>query len=277
MKQVAEEFSREKIKLNFQNTRVHEAPIIIGKAGTYTIRDKEWRDAKDNTAIAISNLTLSIDVEKAYSDNMSSHEFRELINRSAITLLKAGNNQSRRGDESLKHITITNKAGGSKAFYKHQKCYIRFWNYDLRDNKQKSFPDLIESMNSSIREFCRKEMEIYNACGLPIQLDIVLSSVFNKVNNNLSVRKYSKTTVRSFKDFQNQDVLYFIQMKERMAKLFEGGDRARFFRKGDFKPEEYSREISYLLNSYELPLITYDFKETKREMKLTNFIQTDEE
>jgi hypothetical protein len=273
---ISSEFSREEIKLNIHNRKTHEAPIIIGKAGPYTIREDEWKEYEEHIqgktiGLAIANTSIAIDVHNFYKENLTSSDFRELMMRTAKTLLKVSANQRKRSNEYFKRLNELNKPY-TKRFFSYLKNYIRFWNYDLKDKKQEHFLELLESSRDDIRKFCSTERTIYNSCGMPMNFDIVFSSVFKKFSKSLSTREYVKTTVRSFKDYHEPETGSFISMKERLANIFEGGDRSRFFRKGIFSPEDIVKELGFLMNTYELPLITYDFKERRGDIKLTNFL-----
>jgi len=280
-KSISSEFSREEIKINIHNKKSHEAPIIIGKAGPYTIREDQWQEYKENTqgktiGLAIANTSIAIDIYKFYRENLSNNDFRELIMKISKTLLKVSANQRRRSNEFFKRINELNKPY-IKRFFSYNKNYIRFWNYDLRDKKQEHLLELLESSKEDVMKFCSTERTIYNSCGMPMNFDIVFSSVFNKFSKSLSKREYVKTTIRNFKDYHESEMSYYINMKERLAHVFEGGDRCRFFRKGKFLPEDIIKEMVFLMNTYELALITYDFKELKGEIKLTNFLGSETE
>jgi hypothetical protein len=274
-------FAREEIKINIQNTRIHEAPIIIGKAGPYSIRDDEWKRYMEETkgrtiGLAIAGMSVAIDINRFFREGLTTNDFRELIMRISKSLLRLSITQNRNANEYFKRLNDLNKPN-SKMFFRYQKNYVRFWNYDLRDKKQEHILDLFESAKSEVKKFCATERTIYNSCGMPTVFDIVFSSVFNKFNSNLSTRNYAKTTIRRFSDYDSPDVLFMIGMKERLTQIFEGGDRIRFFRKEDEKPEQLLKEVIFLMNTYDLPLITYDFRERKGEIKLTNFMTSQEE
>jgi hypothetical protein len=277
IKGVITEFSKSQTKINIHNRKVHEAPVMMGKIGPYTLIDGEWKDYEENVrgktiGLAIANTTLNIDVNRFFKDNPSSNDFRELIIKSAKTLLKINRAQKKKADEYFKRLNELNKPH-TRRFFTYAKDYIRLWNYDLTDKNQTHLMELLESTRDEVRRFCATEQTIYKACGMPSSFDIVMSSVVKRYTNNLSPREYIKATIRKFKDFDSPEINSFINTREVLCKIFEGGDRIRFFRSGTFTPEDVSRELIYLMNTYDLPFITYDFKERKGEMKLTSFIE----
>ncbi|MBN1792549.1 hypothetical protein JW826_02600 [Candidatus Woesearchaeota archaeon] len=276
-RKVASHFLKEEIKINFQNTSSHEAPFVIGKAGPYTVRNDEWKDYEKDClgktiGLAVASMSIAIDVSRLYSESPTTKDVRELFLKVAKTLLRVSTSQTRRSSEYFKRLNDLNKHH-TKRFFAHQKSYIRLWNYDLKDKRQENLPGLLASCQAELKDFCRTERMIYNACGLPIGFDAVLSSVFNKFSSQLSTRNYLKTTIRRSGELDTPEIREFIMQKEQLSKVFEGGDRTRFFRKGDYRPEDLVREIAYLMSTTSLPLITYDFKETKGETKLTSFME----
>jgi len=273
---IGEEFLKEEIRLNFHNRKVHEAPIIFGKAGPYSLSDEEWQDYEENIrgktiGLAMASTSIAIDMHRLMQEDRSSKEFRELLMRTAKTLLKVSANQRKKSNDYFKRLNELNKPY-TKKFFAHTKNHIRFWNFNLKDPQQENLLELFESSREEIKRFCSTERIIYNSCGIPTNFDIVFSSIFTRFNNSLSQREYVKTIVRDFKDYHGDEMAYFIATKERLAKIFDGGDRCRFSRKDTGSTGAIMREIIFLMNSFELPLITYDFREVKGEIKLTNFL-----
>ena len=276
-KDIVSELSSEEIKINIHNRKIHNAPIIIGKAGPYTLREDEWQDYEENIrgktlGLVIANTSIAIDVNRFFKENLSSKEFRKLILKTAKTLLKVNTTQNKKCNEYFKRLNELNKPY-TKKFFAHTRNYIRFWNYDWREKKQEHLLELLESTSQEIKKFCSTQQTIYKACGIPFNFDIVFSSVFRKYTQNLSTRRYIKTTVKKFKDYHSPEIVNFIETREKLFKIFNGGDRIRFFRSEEFNPEDVIKELVFLMNTYELPLITYDFKERRGEMKLTSFME----
>ncbi len=275
---IIDALSEEEIKLNIQNNRVHRAPIIIGKAGPYTLKKEEWHDYKHNIrgktkGLAISNTTIAIDVHRFFQQELGVKDFRSLLLKAAQTLLKINTTQKKKANEYFKILNNLNKPY-TKKFFAYSKNYMRFWNYDWREKKHEHIIELMESSKNEINNFCKTQQTIYKACGIPFNFDIVFSSVFSKYTQDLSSRRYIKTSIHKFQDYHDPLVSSFISTREKLFKIFEGGDRIRFFRTKSFEPEELIRELSFLMNTYALPLITYDFKERKGGTKLTSYFQT---
>ncbi|KYK26834.1 hypothetical protein AYK26_04580 [Euryarchaeota archaeon SM23-78] len=276
-KTLISELSEAEIKINIHNRKVHNAPIIIGKAGPYTLLEEEWKEYEENIrgktmGLVIANTTIAIDVNRFFSQTRDNQEFRSLIQRTAKTLLKVNTTQKKKANEYFKRLDELNKPY-TKKFFAYAKNYIRFWNYDWREKQHEHILELLESTIQEIKKFCTTQQTIYRACGIPFNFNIVFSSVFRKYIQNLSTRRYIKTTIRKFKDYHTPEIIKFIETREKLFKIFEGGDRIRFFRSEEFVPEEVIREFTFLINTYELPLITYDFRERRGETKLTSFME----
>lgn len=274
---IVSEFSKEEIKLNIHNKKTHNAPIVIGKAGPYTLSEEEWKDYEENVrektiGLVIANTTIAIDIHNFFREGFGNKDFRELILRTAKTLLKVSTTQRKKANEYFKRLNELNKPH-TKKFFAYSKNYIRFWNYDLREKNQEHLVELLESTKQELKQFCSTQQTIYKACGMPFKFNIVLSSVFKKYIKALSQRRYTKTTIRRFRDYHLQDIVKFINTRESLFKIFDDCDRIRFFRSGEFASQEVTREMVFLMNSYELPLITYDFKERRGELKLTTFLE----
>lgn len=274
---IVSEFSKEEIKLNIHNKEIHNAPIIIGKAGPYTIREHEWADYEENIrgktlGLVIASTSIAIDVYRFFKEDLSAADFRSLIIKTAKTLLKINIIQNKKSNEYFKRLNELNKPY-TKKFFAYTRNYIRLWNYDWREKKQEHIIDLLESTRQEIKKFCSTQHTIYRACGIPFNFDIVFSSVFRKFAKNLSSRKYIKTTIRKFKDYHSPEITSYMNIRERLFRILDGGDRIRFFRSGEYTPRDMTRELIFLMNTYYLPLVTIDFKERKGELKLTNFIE----
>ncbi|MBW2991101.1 hypothetical protein KY348_05360 [Candidatus Woesearchaeota archaeon] len=271
------EFSNEEVKINIHNRKIHKAPIIIGKAGPYTLLDEEWEEYEENIrgktiGLVIANTSIAIDVNRFFRHTSDNKEFRRLILKTAKTLLKVNTAQKKKADEYFKRLNELNKSY-TKKFFAYAKNYMRFWNYDWREKKQEHVLDLLESTKQEINKFCSTQQTIYRACGIPFNFDIVFSSVFRKYTKNLSTRRYIKTTIKKLRDYHTPEIVKFTETREKLFKIFDGGDRIRFFRSEEPEPEEVIREMAFLMNTYELPLITYDFRERKGERKLTDFME----
>ena len=160
-------------------------------------------------------------------------------------------------------------------FYKFSRNYIRFWNYDWHKDIQENnnLFELIKSTKELVDNFCHSEETIFMSCGIPIRFRIAFSSAFRNFDSRfMGERDYRKATVKKVEDFYTGEIKAFINARERMFEIFDGGDRLRIFRTNDFASIDIIHEFSILLNAYKIPLFTYDFSGLKGTVKLTNFM-----
>ena len=187
-------------------------------------------------------------MSRFFKENLDNKEFRDLILKTAKTLLKVNMTQKKKANEYFKRLNELNKPH-TKKFFAYSKNYIRFWNYDWREKQHEHIIELLESTKQEINKFCTTRETIYRACGIPFNFDIVFSSVFRQYTKNLSKRRYIKTTIRKFRDYHTSDIVKFIETREKLFKTFDGGDRTRFFRSEEFTPQDVIREIMFLMNT----------------------------
>ncbi|MFH1505774.1 MAG: hypothetical protein ABIE94_02185 [archaeon] len=270
-------FSKHKLKLNIKNISLKEAPYAVGRSGVHTLDDEEWEIHKEESrgktlGVSCVQSSVAIDIDRFFKNFETQADFRKFILKTAKSLLTANTLQRRNSLEYFRKINELNKENTTD-FFRFSRNYIRLWNYDWQEKKQEHIISLLESCQEEIGDFCHQEETIFKSCGIPIRFKVVFSSTFAHFDQDfLSKRTYHKTTIRRIEDLHTDEMKNFIQTREKIFKIFEGGDRTRFFRSGDFTPEDITREINYILNSYELPFFCYDFTERKGNISLTNFM-----
>lgn len=284
--QIIKKFSEHKLRINIQNKDLHKAPYLLGRAGAYTFSDEEWARYTDSAKGKIigaccSNTSLYIDVSKFFKEKHSYSEFRELLIKCARSLLMATSLQRKKSDVLFKTINSLNNHNQSK-FFSYSYNYIRLWNYgsvfidnstlESESEKFERFRALLEGTMTELNEFCKAEETIFKSCGIPIRYKVVLSSAFERLDKEVSPRTYKKVTIKGLDDFYAAATIKEIRQREELFRIFNGGDRVRFFRDRTFAPEEVISEISFLLNTFSLPLISYDFESIKGEVTLDNFL-----
>jgi hypothetical protein len=285
--QILKNFAEHRLRANIQNKDLHKAPYLIGRAGAYTFSEEEWGHYKDNfkggtIGLCCSTTSLYIDINKFFREKGSYTEFRELLLKSAKALLMATSLQRRKSDTIFKIVNSLNDVNQSK-FFSLSYNYIRLWNYGsvfinhttLEENEEdfEKFRGLLESAKEELEEFCKAEETIFKSCGIPIRFRVVLSSAFERFDREfMSQRTYRKVTIRGIDDYHNEKIIGEIRRREALFNVFDGGDRVRFFRDRNFTPEEVVSELNFLLSTFTLPLITYDFEALKGELTLDKFI-----
>lgn len=282
IKQLIKFFSDAKIRINIQNAEIKNAPMMIGRAGTYVYNEDDWQQYLKSykgkiIGMCSSEASVYVDVYRFFNEKKAYSEFREFILKAAKALLLATTKQRRKSDAYFKILNDLNGNYQTK-FFSSSQNYIRLWNYDVssveeKDDRFENFESVLKVSSEKLAEFCKAEETIFKSCGIPIRFKVVLSSAFKRFDKEfLSPRKYNKVTLKGIKDFEDSQLNEYLRKRERLVKIFEGGDRVRFFRSTNFTPEETLNEFNYILTHYAYPLFTYDFNARKGELTLDNFI-----
>jgi hypothetical protein len=271
-----EEFSSKKIKVNIKNKSICNVPVFFGKAGVYSFDEREWKlyekEFADKTfGASCCSSTLIVDVLEFFNNYSNAHEFREFILKANKALLVATVNKIKVATHYFRTINKANKPY-SNEFYSFERNYIRFWNYNFKLLEEgNNLLDLFKTLKEKTEEFYLNEETIYKACGIPIRFKVVFSSAFRKSDLTMTQRTYKKTTIQDISYFDSPETISYLKIRERLLKVFTGLDRIRFFRSSNLTPKDVINEFSYILQNFNLPLVTYDFANIKGNTKLTSF------
>ncbi len=276
--QLVKSFSENKIRINIQNTEVHEAPYMLGRAGCYTFSDEDWLNMNKNKEFFVaccSQTSLYVDVYRLLKKK-SFLELRDVLIKSARALLIGNAQQRKKSDYLFKSLSDVNPEGLAN-FLGYSYNYIRLWNYDLSEESSDfdfdNFGALIKKTNDEIEDFFKTEEKIFKSCGIPIRFRVVVSSAFRRFDKEfLSPRIYKKVTIRNISDYDSKSVINYIRKREFLYELFKGGDRVRFFRSSSFSNEDVIKEFNFILDNFNIHFFTYDFRAMKGEITLDNFI-----
>lgn len=276
-KHVIKCFSHEKIRINIQNIAVKKAPLLIGRAGVYSLQDEEFevyeRTIKTGTiGLVYAGNALFVDVKKFFEKNSYS-DFRELIIKCAKALLQATSIQRKKADIIFEKLNRLNHPNES-AFFSFSRNYIRLWNYDLEKTDFSDYLNLLLSCKEQLAEFSLVEETIFKSCGIPIRFRVGLSSGFHSYARDfLSKRTYQKMTILGKKDFNKEEFVQYFNQRNSLLEAYDDADRIRIFRGGDVSPDDVLNEFVVLLTTYSAPLFSYDFKPRKGELTLDNFFR----
>jgi hypothetical protein len=276
---IFENFSESKIKINFKNNDLSMAPHFKGRAGIYNFNERDWETYQKKSrgniiGVICSQSQIAININKFFETYKTDSEFRNAVLNAAKTLLITNTVQRRKSNEYFKDINNMNSQDAPE-FYKYSRNYIRFWNYDWQASMQEdeNLSELIKSTKSLIDMFCNTEETIFKSCGVPIRFKVAFSSAFRNYDARfMGERDYKKMTVNKSEDYYSGETKKFLQARERMFEIFDGGDRLRIFRKNDFAMNDIMHEIGILLSAYKIPFFTFDFSGMRGTVKLTNFM-----
>jgi hypothetical protein len=273
-KEILPKFIEKKTRLNIQNKTCHPVPIIIGRAGTYSLKERDWEIYKKNISnktigICLSDTTIGIDVEKLYSMAKPITLMDDLFKKIAKLLIKGTSLHRRRSDILFEKINQLNQPNQS-LFFSLTYNYIRLWNYKMHEEDADLFISKIKDISEETNQFSKTEETIFRSCGIPIHVDIVMSSAFKEFSKNFSSKKYNKTTIKSKEDLTSPEIMNYINKRNELTNYFIC-DRLRFFRGEGATPEKVIEEFKIIFENYRLPLVTYDFKQKKGNMTLSSF------
>ena len=244
-------FTKHSIKLNFKNNNVHNPPIVCGRAGAYSVSLKSWKSylAAPKKGLVLGFASVIVDLKTGHAHKLGKEAAR------ALFLV------------ARKRYELTSLLSKKGIVCSYGLDMVRLWNYDV---SSETLVQEIKSTYEVISQFSELQERIYRACGLPIHSHISLSSAFAKAAS-LSSRSYSKVRVSHMNRLQQEDYLSLLRIRESLCKYFLC-DRVRIFRYGSDEALNIFRELSFLLNSFSLPFITYDFSELRGDIKLTEFL-----
>jgi len=267
-----------KKNLVIKNDDAHRAPCFMGKIGPYTFYDSDWevfeKTVKDHVfGLACSQSTIIIDVYRFFREFNSKKKFRGMIMNIVKTLMSANSIQRKNSEEYFKNLNTLNKPH-MKDFFMFSNNYIRFWNYGWKQPSldQDYVIDLIKSTKDDVIEFCSAQETIYKSCGIPTRFKVAFSCATEQYDY-LSKREFKRTIINSPEDLNSPQITSQLKDKERITRIFDGGDIASIHRRGDIDPEDVFRELSILLSNYKIPLLSYRFGHRRDgNLKLTTFI-----
>lgn len=264
-------YSKRKKLLYVKNRNLCKAPHFIGRAGPYSILDKEWGE-QEHLCVVCSQSSLIVDVNKFFLEyGLDVKKFTQLMLNISKSILSANSLQRRKSEDYFKELVDVNQ---NVDFLEISRNYIRFWNYGL--SQEGIDPELVLNMISEAKKkidnFARAEETIYMSCGMAMRFKLALSCA-SKESAELSPAKYEPLEICGLEDLYKEKIKKEIIAREIVSQIFDGGNEITFHRLGDFDVDDIIREISVILNTYKLPVFNFDFSEIKGDLKLTSFLR----
>ena len=271
---IVETFSRNRLRLYIKNQDIHPAPYIIGSMGPYTLDPNEWQIYKEDlqktsNGLACAQSCITIDVFRFFDHHKTADEFHNLVMAVTKALLTANSLQRRKSNEFFKNLTRL-----MPNFFIFSRNYIRFWNYGWKQPgvDTTNMWRLIQSTKEEVHNFASSQETIYLSCGMPTRFKVAFSCVFRSFDDRLSKAHFAKLKISKPDDLHSTKIKNIIIDKEKIFEVFDGGDRMRFLRVGTMDLPEVLREVNIILTGYKLPFFCYDFGETSKDIKLSEFI-----
>ncbi len=277
--QAAHLFSESKIKMYIKNDSVHAPPYIIGRAGPYTFDEDDWKLYSDVFSgrmgcLVCSQASFAVDMHKLLKEYSSAEQVRSIVLKIAKSLFFSNTRQRRRSGEYFSELNRINK-DHERSMFNFSRNYIRLWNHMAESPgfDSQEMDSLISQLKDDINSFCHSQETIYNAAGMPTRFRIAFSCAFDDFRRGLmEAEMFSKIIINNKEDLYKEDVSALLARKEEMSRMLLGGDRVRLYRRGSIDPKDIIREILMVANTYQLPLICYDFGDIKgANLKLNSF------
>ena len=243
------------IKVNLHNQSVDKNTHFMGQAGAYCLDEEHTQQLTKQKGVIIATGSLAIDC----AHQLHANKQQTLIANCAKTLLTRATTQRRISNRALTGLTT---AGPLNKQLSKNTTYLRFWNYELTPEHLSRATRTYEQLQA----FCELESRIFSSCGVPINFTIHLSAAFSHYGK-LSTRTYNKQPVYEREHLKRQQ----LSLREQLLRVY-ATDRVRVFREGNFTAQKLLSELLHVADTYELPLITYDFKELQKTISLENFL-----
>ena len=257
-----------------KNKRLQKSTYYLGTAGPYCFSDKERPEKENCLTIACAQSSLIVDVEKFYSlYGLDIEKFSQLMINISKSFLSANSLQRRKSQEYFQNLISLDKKN-EKEFLEFSKNYIRFWNFGLLQPglDQKLVLNMISEAKKKIDQFSASEETIYKCCGMPTRFKIALSCAFHTSVKKLSEAKYKPLEINNIDELYKPKTKKEIIDKEQVTSLFDGGNDITFHRGGNFNSADVVREISVIMNTYKMPLFSYNFKNIKGDSKISSYL-----
>lgn len=262
IEKLIELYADAKLKFNIKNDDLCHAPYFLGKSGPYTIQLKDWKHFisshyKDSIGLVCTQSSITYDIAEAKKFNSSAKFLSEGLQQVSRALFFSNVYQRRYSADMHKKV-MGPFSSVLTPIFSHSTNVIRLWNYEIDDASL-----LLESLDQckkDIDEFTKRQEIIYLSCGMPTRFKIELSIAYRSSTLDEPLKpKFEKLFVKGLKDFYNTDFKQKMLYYEKAAKLFSGGFEVRFNRIGVIECLDVLQEISFVMNSYNVPFFCYYF------------------
>lgn len=269
--------SKTKLSFFIKNKEISTAPHFLGRAGPYSLDDKEWKlyieELKCNRVLACTQSTILVDINRFIKEyGLVTEKFVELMMNITKALLSANSFQRRRSKEYFKNMMRINYPKTTE-FLAIARNYIRLWNFNLSTEENEKLLTMMNIAKRKIDEFCSAEETIYKSCGMSMRFKVALSCAFKEATPGFSEEAYQKLEIKGFSDFNKREIKKDLKAREALCSVLDGGNRVSFYRTGQINPEEILNEIAFLLNNYKIPFLIYNFKNIHGNLKLSSFFK----
>lgn len=263
--------AKTKGKLYIHNKNV-SPNIFVGETGVYTTQN-----LTENPVKCLAHQSANLDVKKYLEKQQNSiTDLRDFILRLAqYQLLTTAQLRSELTQQLHKRLDKPNKFYAQ--FLNENTDQIRLWNYtaNRKNGEQDILYDLFLTTKQQIQQQTKKQLTIFQACGIPLSSNIDLKPCLGAgTPQPFSPRTYRKKTLSNLKQLGNTEWTSRLANRETTAYIFGNADRTRIFRDPEKRLDTLKLELKHLLRTYNIPLFCYDFASLRRDTTLENYYAT---
>jgi len=266
---IIESVSKNNRDIYIRNNEVSTAPYFMGKAGPYTVDEKDWKHYKNEFkdklyGFALAQATVFLDIRKLFEKKMTLENFETTIKKLMFVFNESNDAQRTLSRQLFPELFKLDKERGD--FLIFSRNLIRLWNYGWKNpDFDKDFLfEYMETGHKMVKEFSKYQEIVYKCSGMPTRMKIALSSAYrNAVESFMTDPFFLKFKIRNITDLQKTENKATLAAKEKLFDLMDGGDIMSFYRAGTFDKNALKNEMLYIFNHFNLPFFRYNFGEIK--------------
>ncbi|MBD3259303.1 hypothetical protein GF371_01590 [Candidatus Woesearchaeota archaeon] len=276
---IIEQLSKNNQDLYIRNNDVSVMPYFMGRAGPYTIDQKDWKHYKNEFkdklyGFVISQATLLLDMNKLFEQKRNLENVQKVIKKLMFVFNESNDAQRMHSRQLFPELFKLDKEKGD--FLIFSRNLIRLWNYGWKNPEfdQDFLYEYLETSFKMVKEFSKYQEIVYKCSGMPTRMNIALASAYrDSVREVFTSPNFLKFKIRNISDLQKTENKKTMAIKEKLFGLLDGGDVMSFYRSGTFDTNALKNEILYILNHFKLPFFRFNFKEVRdKNITLHNFM-----
>ena len=217
--------------------------------------------------MAVSETSIYVDMDR-FNEKLGLENFHSFTEKVTKSLLLATSTRRNKADRSFRPVLEYGKED-PKQFFNFCYNHIKIWRSDFDETGH--YIDCLKSVKPDLKNLSKNQETIFKSTGLPIRFRVALSKSFSSFDADFFSSDDQNIVIHSVKDFDKQDVKKKLKEEEKYARIFNLGSRTKIYRENNFEPSEIEKEFKRI-ESYQLPLITYEFRRGSRTKKLEEYL-----
>jgi hypothetical protein len=278
LEKIASLFSKYQLKFNIKNDDIHKAPYLIGRAGPYTLSEKEWESYLSKTyaqsfGIALTQSTVIVDFFKLVDKKYSAKKIEQMFIDIVKSLFIANTIQRKNARTILQ--SLPQSVLEKRVFLSYSHTLIRLKNFIklLEKSQNNMHLTLLDQIVQRTTEYAQNQEFIYFACGMPLRFKVHLSQSYRHADEQLKVSdEFVSIMLNRTQDIFSPELKKLFQQIEDSRKYVLGIE-TRIERKSTISEKELIGEILLLMTTYNLPFLCYKFAVTQSEVSLNEYMK----